>query len=61
MDKMELWENTVEEVKDAINILQLLMAELADNQDDGHIIRSVSVTEKMLHRALSNLRQMKED
>lgn len=61
MDKNELLKNAVEEVKDAINILQLLMVELTKNQDDGHIIRSVNVTEKMLQRVLSNLQQIKED
>ena len=61
MDKAELWENSVEEVKDAINILQLLMEELTENQDDEHIIRSVGITEKILQRALSNLQQMKEE
>lgn len=61
MDKVELYENTVEEIMDGINVLQLLMEELSENQDDGHIIRSVSVTEKMLKRALSNLQRMKED
>lgn len=61
MNKVELYENTVEEIKDGINVLQLLREELSQNKDDGHIIRSVSVTEKILQGALSNLQRMKED
>lgn len=61
MDKMELWENAVEEIKDGINVLQLLREELTANQDDDHIIRSVGIALKILQSALSNLQHMKED
>lgn len=61
MDKMELWENAVEEIKDGINVLQLLREELTANQDDDHIIRSVGIVLKMFQFALSNLQHMKEE
>lgn len=61
MDKMELWEKTMEEIKDGINVLQLLREELTANQDDPHIIRSVGIALKILQSALSNLQQVKED
>lgn len=61
MDKMELWEKTMEEIKDGINVLQLLREELTANQDDDHIIRSVGIALKILQSALSNLQQVKED
>jgi len=58
MDRHGLWENTVEELMDAINVLQLLREELAGNQDDPHIIRSVGIVLKMVQTALSHLQQM---
>ena len=58
MNQAELWESTEEQIEDAINILQLLMAELAANQDDAHIFRSVGIVEKMLQTALTNFRQI---
>lgn len=58
MNQAELWESTREQIEDAINILQLLMAELAANQDDSHILRSVGIVEKMLQTALINFRQI---
>ena len=61
MDKTELWEKTMEEIKDGINVLQLLREELTANQDDPHIIRSVGIALKILQFALSNLQHMKED
>ncbi len=61
MDRHGLWENTVEELMDGINVLQLLREELAGNQDDPHIIRSVGIVLKILQSALSHLQQMKED
>lgn len=61
MKSPELWENTEEELRNAINVLQLLMAELTANYDDPHIFRSVSIAESMLHTALNNLQQLKAD
>ena len=46
-----------EQTKDAINILQLLEVELAANEDDEHIIRTVSIVQKMLQEHLSTLQQ----
>lgn len=61
MNSPELWENTEEELRNAINVLQLLMAELAANSDDPHISRSVGIAEGMLQTILSNLQQLKSD
>lgn len=58
MDNNELWEKAVDELMDGINVLHLLRAELAENQDDEHIIRSLGVVLKILRSALSNLQQM---
>ncbi|MCM1063128.1 MAG: hypothetical protein NC420_01430 [Eubacterium sp.] len=49
------WEDTVEHIRDAVNILQLLVQELAVNQDDPHIIRSVNVAVKILQAALAGI------
>ena len=59
MNQEELWENMEEQIKDAINVLQLLMAELTATQEDPHIFRSVSIVEKMLQSILANLQQKK--
>lgn len=61
MNSPELWENTEEELRNAKNILQLLMAELAANCDDSHILRSVGIAEGMLRTALKKLQQLKTD
>lgn len=47
-----------EQTKDAINILQLLEVELAANEDDSHIIRTVAIVEKMLQKHLKSLQQL---
>ena len=51
MDKQDI-EDTIEEIKDAVNILQLLVHGLVINQDDPHIIKSVGVVLKILDVAL---------
>ena len=61
MDYTELWENTEEELRNAINVLQLLMTELNANYDDPHILRSVGIAEGMLQTVLSSLLQLKND
>lgn len=50
-------ETLEEQTKDAINILQLLEVELSANEDDNHIIRTVSIVEKMLQEHLRTLQQ----
>lgn len=61
MNSPELWENTEEELRNAINVLQLLMTELSTNCDDPHIIRSVGIAVGMLQVTLNNLQRLKED
>lgn len=61
MDNNELWENAVDELMDGINVLHLLRAELAKNQDDEHIIRSVGIVLRILKSAVLHLRQMERD
>lgn len=46
-----------EQTRDALNVLQLLEVELSANEDDGHIIRTVSIVEKMLQEHLATLQQ----
>lgn len=59
MDNAELWEDTEEGIKNAINVLQLLAVGLADNYDDPHIIRSVGIAEGMLQTTLESLQRLK--
>ena len=47
MEHQELKENIEEQIRDAMNIMQLLEVELSANEDDEHIIRTVSIVEKM--------------
>lgn len=54
MDKQDI-EDTIEEIKDATNILQLLVHELVINQDDPHIVRSVGVVLKILDTILQKM------
>ena len=54
MDKQDI-EDTIEEIKDAVNILQLLVHELVINQDDPHIVRSVGVVLKILDTILHRM------
>lgn len=61
MNSPELWENTEEELRNAVNVLQLLMTELNANNDDPHIFRSVGIAEGMLQTALKNLQQLRAD
>ena len=61
MNRPELWENTEEELRNAINVLQLLMMELSANYDDPHILRSVGIAEGTLQAALSNLQQIRTE
>ena len=51
-------EHLTEQVKDIVNIVQLLEVELETNEDDEHIIRTVSIIEKMLQEHLKSLQQL---
>ena len=57
MEHQELEEN-IEEIRDAMNILQLLEVELSANEDDEHIIRTVSIVEKILKSSLELLKHI---
>lgn len=54
MDKQDI-EDTIEDIKDAVNILQLLAQELVINQDDPHILRSIGIALKILDSALQHM------
>lgn len=56
MEHQELKENLEEQTRDAMNILQLLEVELSANEDDEHIIRTVSIVEKILKSSLELLK-----
>ncbi len=56
MDKQDI-EDTIEEIEDATNILQLLVQELVINQDDPHIIRSIGIVLKILDSALQHMQK----
>ena len=55
MEHQELKENLEEQIRDAMNILQLLEVELSANEDDEHIIRTVSIVEKILKSSVELL------
>ncbi len=56
MDKQDI-EDTIEDIKDAVNILQLLAQELVINQDDPHILRSIGIALKILDSALQHMQK----
>lgn len=58
MEHRELKENIEEQIRDAMNILQLLEVELSANEDDEHIIRTVSIVEKILKSSLELLKHI---
>ena len=58
MNNQELKENLEEQIKDAINILQLLIVELSANEDDEHTIRAVTIVEKILKSHLELLQHL---
>lgn len=58
MEHQELKENLKEQIRDAMNILQLLEVELSANEDDEHIIRTVSIVEKILKSSLELLKHI---
>ena len=58
MEHQELKENIEEQIIDALNILQLLEVELSANEDDEHIIRTVSIVEKILKSSLELLKHI---
>lgn len=55
MNNQELKENLEEQIKDAINILQLLIVELSANEDDEHTIRAVSITIEKVDEIIAEL------
>ena len=56
MEHQELKENIEEQIRDAMNIVQLLEVELSANEDDEHIIRTVSIVEKILKSSVELLK-----
>ena len=58
MEHQELKENIEEQIRDAMNILQLLEVEFSANEDDEHIIRTVSIVEKILKSSLELLKHI---
>jgi hypothetical protein len=58
MEHQELKENIEEQIRDAMNIVQLLEVELSANEDDEHIIRTVSIVEKILKSSLELLKHI---
>ena len=56
MEHQELKENLEEQIRDAMNIMQLLEVELSANEDDEHIIRTVSIVEKILKSSVELLK-----
>lgn len=58
MEHQELKENIEDQIRDAMNILQLLEVELSANEDDEHIIRTVSIVEKILKSSLELLKHI---
>ena len=58
MEHQELKENIEEQIRDAMNSLQLLEVELSANENDEHIIRTVSIVEKILKSSVELLKHI---
>lgn len=56
----ELLEDVEDQVLDAMNVTHLLIEELRANEDDEHIIRSVSIIEKILMQAVEKFKELRE-
>lgn len=56
----DLLEDVEDQVLDAMNVTHLLIEELRANEDDEHIIRSVSVIEKILMQAVEGFKELRE-
>lgn len=50
----EAIEEITEKMRDIRNVVQLLEISLKSNEDDGHIVRSVGVIDKMLASVVEN-------
>lgn len=44
-----------EELEEVLNIMQLLEISLAENEDDGHIIRSLHVLQRMVKSVMDKV------
>lgn len=44
-----------EELEEILNIMQLLEISLAENEDDGHIIRSLHVLQRMVKSVMDKV------
>lgn len=58
--KKDLLEDVEDQVLDAMNITHLLIEELRSNKEDDHIVRSVSVVEKILMKAVDGFKELGE-
>ena len=61
MDKKELKDSIEEQLKDAVNVLHLLMSELETDEEDQYYLRSVGIVEKMIKTAIEDVQNMEEE
>lgn len=61
MEKKELKESIEEQLKDAVNVLHLLMSELETDEEDQYYLRSVGIVEKMIKTAIADVQNMEEE
>lgn len=52
---MEELKEIKEELEEVLNIMQLLEISLAENEDDGHIIRSLHVLQRMVKSVMDKV------
>lgn len=55
MEEKNRLESIREDMEDVLNIVQLLAISLEDNEEDGHIIRSVHVIQKMIEAVIDRI------
>lgn len=55
MEEKNRLESIREDMEDVLNIVQLLAVSLEDNEEDGHIIRSVHVIQKMIKAVIDRI------
>lgn len=55
MEEKNSPENIREDMKDILNIVQLLAISLEDNEEDDHVIRSVNVIQRLIKSVIDRI------
>ena len=55
MEEKSSLESIREDMKDILNIVQLLTISLEDNEEDDHVIRSVNVIQRLIKSVIDRI------